>query len=61
MLPETMSGHGLVWRIGADEELIRFAFLHKVHFTGQQLGLIAKSIKHFPSFGWENSFGRFGR
>ena len=44
MLPETMSGHGLVWRIGADEELIRFAFLHKVHFTGQQLGLIAKSM-----------------
>ena len=44
LVPEAMSGQGLVWRVGAEEELIRFAFLNKVHFTGQQLGMMAKSM-----------------
>lgn len=44
LMPDTMSGQGLVWRIGAEEELIRFAFLNKVPFTGQQLALMAKSM-----------------
>ena len=43
-MPEAMSGLGLVWRVGATEELIRFAFLNKVPFTGQQLGMMAKSM-----------------
>ena len=44
MLPSAMSGQGLVLAIGADEELIRFAFLNKVPFSAQQLGLMAKSL-----------------
>ena len=42
--PEAMSRQGLVWRVGATEELIRFAFLNKVPFTGLQLGMMAKSM-----------------
>jgi hypothetical protein len=42
LLPEDMSGQGLVWQILMEEELIRFAFLQKVRFTCQQLGLLAK-------------------
>jgi len=39
-----MSGQGLVLRIGDEEELIRFAFLNKVPFIAQQLGLMAKHM-----------------
>lgn len=44
LVPEAISGQGLVWRVGHAEELIRFAFLNKVPFTGQQLGMMAKSL-----------------
>lgn len=44
MMPENMSGQGLVWQLGAEEEPIRFAFLNKVPFTSQQLGMMAKSM-----------------
>ena len=39
-----MSRQGLVWRVGHAEELIRLAFLNNVPFTGQQLGMMAKSM-----------------
>jgi len=39
-----MFGQDLVLRIGAEEELIHFAFLLKVPFIAQQLGVMAKSL-----------------
>jgi len=39
-----MFGQGLVLRIGAEEEHIHFAFLLKVPFIAQQLGVMAKSL-----------------
>jgi hypothetical protein len=44
MLPYNIYGQGLVWRIGEQVALVRFAFLSKVKFSGHQLGMIAKSL-----------------
>ncbi len=43
-MPDNIFGQGLVWIIGDEVELARFACLSKIQFSGHQLGMIAKSL-----------------